>query len=432
MIEPIDYNLPIYTSNFKVFDFDSSSIMETYRLVSETCDIEINRSVKRLIDFISVNEGQNLSFIVDKFCHVTIVSKEDLEDTISMLVAKGLLKNKREQKKELKEEEFHRNRIEHLWYRRKLIDTEKHEAFFRFFSFVFEKHSVISILFLFVLFDLIFIYYYFFTSWREQLIFFSSFDYLSLSIFGWISLFLHETGHIAAAKRYNSKTGGIGLGIFYYVLVGYADVHETWNLPRKQRRVVSIAGFYWNIISVLPIYVLCYYLNSKVLADFILLFHLSFIGVFNPFLKMDGYWFLSDTLGIPNLQNRIKTYFSEYLPSKYLTKQKMNNPFQCYPQIIRKYIHIYIILFIIYMVAFLSLFLSKAINIALHYDVKIIKYTTILLGRWDANSFNILLRNTFILFGGIMITQKYVRRIIKSLFKLVNMSIKFKFGKTLK
>lgn len=430
MIESLNYNLPLFTSNFRIFDFDSSSIKERYRLVSENCDLEINRNVKKLLDFISTNEGQNLFVLIDKFCEENIVCKEDLERTISMLAEKGVLKNKKEERRELKEENFHRNKMDHLWYRRKLIDTEKHEIFFRFFSFVFAKPFVITIFFFFLLFDVIFIYSYFFTEWKEKLIFFSSFDYLSLSVYGWISLFLHETGHIAAAKRYNSKTGGIGLGIYYYVLVGYADVHETWNLPRQQRRYVSIAGFYWNIISILPIYGLCFYWSSKALADFILLFHISFISVFNPFLKMDGYWFLSDTLGVPNLQNRIKTYFSTYLPAIYLNKQKINNPFQSYPLRIRNLINIYIVLFILFMVVFISLFLYKAVDIILDYDNKLVKYLAFLWDKWDSTSFNKLLRNIFILFGGIMITQKYIRRIIKSVITLINTSNKSKYEKT--
>jgi len=217
MVEVREENSPIYTSNFKIFDFDTSSIEKRYRVVSETCDIEINKNVKKLLDFIRTNEGQKYSFIIDKFSEGNIVNRKIMDDTLLMLFSKGILKNEKEEIKEIKEEDFHRNKMEHFGYRRKLIDTEKHENFFCFFSFVFSKPFVITILFLFFMFDAIFVYSYFFTSWKEQLTYFSAFDYLYLGIFGWVSLFLHETGHIAAAKKYNAKTGGIGLGIYYYL-----------------------------------------------------------------------------------------------------------------------------------------------------------------------------------------------------------------------
>ena len=420
MVEVREENSPIYTSNFKIFDFDTSSIEKRYRVVSETCDIEINKNVKKLLDFIRTNEGQKYSFIIDKFSEGNIVNRKIMDDTLLMLFSKGILKNEKEEIKEIKEEDFHRNKMEHFGYRRKLIDTEKHENFFCFFSFVFSKPFVITILFLFFMFDAIFVYSYFFTSWKEQLTYFSAFDYLYLGIFGWVSLFLHETGHIAAAKKYNAKTGGIGLGIYYYMLVGYADIHETWNLPRQKRSVVSIAGFYWNMISTLPIYILCFYLSSKVIADFLLLFHFSFISVFNPFLKMDGYWFLSDTLGVPNLQNRIKQYFFQYLPAKYFNKLNVVNPFISYPVKTRKHINVYIVLFIMFMVTFLSLFLYKVVNIIIDFEVEIVKPLKIIITNWDSSMFNKLLRNGFILFGWIMFFQNYFKKIIKFLIQKIS------------
>ncbi len=199
--------------------------------------------------------------------------------------------------------------MENLWVRCKLIDTEKHQEFFKFISFIFSKAFVFPAFFLFFTFDIIFLILYFFTSWGKHLVYYSSLDYFLMSFYSFITIWLHEIGHISAAKKYGAKTGGIGFGIYYYFIVAYADVRETWNLPMYQRRVVSIAGFYCNIIATIPLFILVFWLNSKTIADFLLLFHILFIYTFNPFLKMDGYWFLCDVLGVPNLQTRIKIYF---------------------------------------------------------------------------------------------------------------------------
>lgn len=413
--------LPIYVNNFKIFDFDTSSIEKRYRVVSETCDIEISKSVKELLDFIKLNEGKTSSIIIDKFCSEKNSNIESVNRALSLLFKKGILSNEKKEYKEIKEENYYRNKMEHLWFRACLIDTEKHKKFFASFSFVFSKSFVASILSLFFLFDIVFITSYFFTNWSEQLIYYSALDYFWLVfVYGYIMIFLHETGHIAAAKRYNSKTGGIGFGIYYYFLVFYADVHETWNLPRKQRRVVSIAGFYWDIIAILPIFILCFYLKSKAIADFILLFHLSFIGVFNPFLKMDGYWFLCDVLGVPNLRNRINTYLFQYLPSKLFKKNKVNNPFRSYPGNVRKGVRIYLVMFIVFMCFFLSLFLFRAVNIALNIETEIISSAKLVIENWQSGLFNKLIRNCFILFGGTMFLIRYIKKLIRFLFRKVH------------
>ncbi len=422
----LEKELPVYLNNFKIFDFDTSSIEKRYRIVSETCDIEINENVKKLLDFIALNEGKTSSFMIDKFSLDNTANKKNIEKTFSLLFKKGILNNEKQKEKEIKEEDFFRNKMKNFWFRFRIIDTEKHEQFFKYFSFVFSKPFVISILSLFFIFDAVFVYFYFFTTWTQHLIYYSALDYFYMfSIFGLVSLFLHETGHIAAAKRYNSKTGGIGIGIYYYMLVGYSDIHETWNLPRGQRRVVSIAGFYWNMISILPLYILCFYFNSKVIADFILLFHFSFLGIFDPFLKMDGYWFLCDTLGVPNLQNRIKAYFFQYLPSKYFRKvEEVINPFRSYPEKVLNGVKIYIIIFVTFMVFFISLFLLKAINIGLNLDTEIINPLKMIIAKWDSDLFNKLLRNGFILFGAIMLLigygGKYFIIFIKKLFSKKN------------
>jgi len=403
--------LPVYLANFNLFDFDTRSLEKRYRIVSETCDIEINKSVKELIDFIELNEGKTFSFFLEKYSKDKKILKEHTEKTINDLYDKGILNTEKQKKKEIKEEDFHRNKMKNLWFRKRLIDTEKHESIFRFFSFIFNKPVVIAVLSFFFVLDTVFLYKFFFTSWNQQLTFFSSIDYFYLSIFVWISLFLHEIGHIAAAKRYNAKTGGIGIGIYFYMLVGYADVHETWNLPRNERQVISIAGFYWNIISVLPIYLLCFHLNSKVLTDFLILFHYSFLLVFNPFLKMDGYWFLCDILGVPNLQSRVKIYLYKYLPSKFVKRlESVKNPFKSYPESVRKGVNVYIIVFSIFMLIFLPALLYKAVVIVINFEDMIINPFSEIITNWDNTIINQLIRNCFILTCTFMIVQGYLRK----------------------
>ncbi len=405
MNKDLNQELPVYLASFNLFDFDTSSIEKRYRIVSDTCDIEINGNVKRLVDYIRSNEGETSASLIDGFNGECNANRKELENTFSLLFKKGLLNHEKQKEKDGEKEESFRNKMEHLWLRVRLIDTEKHAQFFRFFSFVFSRSFAVAFVSAFLICDAAFVSLYFFSAWRQSLIYYSAFDYFYLFVFfSCGSVFLHEAGHIAAAKRFNAKTGGIGFGIYYYLLVAYADIHETWNLPRSQRRIVSIAGFYWNMISVFPLFFLCFILRSRAIADFLLLFHLSFIGIFDPFLKMDGYWFLCDTLGVPNLQTRIRTYLFRFLPSKLFGRGGGTvDPFYSYPKKVLSGVKVYMSAFVVFMVAFLSLFLLKAVNIGLHADAEVISPFRMIFAKWDTALFNHLLRNAFILFGAIML-----------------------------
>ena len=118
----LEKELPVYLNNFKIFDFDTSSIEKRYRVVSETCDIEINSNVKKILDFITLNEGKTSSFLIDKFSIDNTADKKDIEKTFSLLFKKGILNNEKQKEKEIKAEDFFRNKMKNFWFRFRLID----------------------------------------------------------------------------------------------------------------------------------------------------------------------------------------------------------------------------------------------------------------------------------------------------------------------
>jgi len=415
MADKIIKESPVYLNPYKIFDFDTSSLGKKFRVVSKTCDIEIDEHVKNLLDFIKKQQGKNVSFITRQYCE-SGYDENKVKNIIAVLFQKGLLTDKEIENKELKEKDYFRNKMKNLLIRFKLIDTEKHEKFFKFFKFTFSKAFVISVLLVIFILEALFIVSFFFMDWGKKLIYYSSFDYFYLFIIYTLALLFHEFGHIVAAKRYNSKTGGIGIGIYYYWFIAYSDVHETWNLSRRKRQVISVAGSYYNLIFLIPIYILGFYWKSAALRDFILLFHLSLIGVFNPFFKMDGYWFLCDLLGVPNLQTKIKYYISNCLLAKIFNKKKAKNPFANHPAKIKIGINLYLTIFVIFMATFLSLFFLKAIKIVLDINKEIFEPLIFLTGNFNLyitdskwiNIMNKVIRNSFIVFGAAMISSRYI------------------------
>ncbi len=117
----------------------------------------------------------------------------------------------------------------------------------------------------------------------------------------YVGLFLHELGHASACIRCGIKHGPIGAGIYLVFPTFYTDVSETWSLPRRSRTVVDAAGMYVSL-TLATVAVVLYFATKEPLFGLIaLIYDVTVLLNLNPFVRMDGYWLLSDALGIPNL-----------------------------------------------------------------------------------------------------------------------------------
>lgn len=129
---------------------------------------------------------------------------------------------------------------------------------------------------------------------------------IGLLIFMLFSSVIHEIGHASACKFFNIHHGGIGFGLYLNFPVLYTDVTEVWRLKRRQRCIVNMAGVYFQSYLLL-ITLLIYFMTGHDMPRYmILVINLGFIMTLNPFFKFDGYWMISDILGIPNLRERSK------------------------------------------------------------------------------------------------------------------------------
>lgn len=119
-----------------------------------------------------------------------------------------------------------------------------------------------------------------------------------------ITTFIHELGHLSACRRWACPHGAMGFGLYFFSPVFFADVTSTWRLKRWQRIVVDLGGIYLELLSIPILWVLFLltddytYLMAIVATDMVILSNLE------PFMKLDGYWLLSDA-GIPNLHLRM-------------------------------------------------------------------------------------------------------------------------------
>lgn len=118
------------------------------------------------------------------------------------------------------------------------------------------------------------------------------------------SIFLHEIGHVAACRRWACPHGPLGFGLYFSMPVFYVDVTQAWRLSRRQRAAVDVGGVYIQLLCT-PLALLLYwwtgdptFLMVIVAIDMLVLYN------FEPFMKLDGYWLLSDLTGVANLHQR--------------------------------------------------------------------------------------------------------------------------------
>lgn len=125
-----------------------------------------------------------------------------------------------------------------------------------------------------------------------------------------LSKLLHEMGHAYFCRKFGGEVHTLGVMLLVFTPVPYVDVTSSWSLrSRRQRVLVGAAGmivelFLAAICAVIwartgpgGVNAVCYNIMF-ITSVSTLLFNL------NPLLRFDGYYILTDLIGMPNLAQR--------------------------------------------------------------------------------------------------------------------------------
>lgn len=189
-------------------------------------------------------------------------------------------------------------------YEKELFSASAVDRFSDTFRFLFSKAYMILLFAVMLMLDV-----WFFVRTEDLLVFnnkVNAYTVAGLLVFVVLSSLFHELGHASACKYFGIRHGGIGFGLYLNFPVLYTDVTEVWKLSRKQRLVVNIAGVYFQSICLIGLLIAFFCTRNDILRYLILMMNFGFIMTLNPFFKFDGYWIMSDLLGVPNLRNRSK------------------------------------------------------------------------------------------------------------------------------
>ncbi|UUZ79180.1 M50 family metallopeptidase [Paenibacillus sp. P26] len=130
---------------------------------------------------------------------------------------------------------------------------------------------------------------------------------------------VHELAHALACKYYGGQVRRLGFMLFYLNPAMFCDVSDTYLFPRKgPKAVVLLAGIIsqW-ILSALACLVYFLMEGTGHRAELLLYYAVTNIGLslinLFPFVKLDGYWSLSQLLGIVNLRAKSFAYLLSFL-----------------------------------------------------------------------------------------------------------------------
>ena len=128
--------------------------------------------------------------------------------------------------------------------------------------------------------------------------------------------FFHEFGHAAAARYGGAKPGRIGMGIYLVWPVYYSDVTDTYRLDRISRLRVDLGGIYFDLLYCLALAGAYFYTEYEPLLLVILLLQFEILEQFVPWIRFDGYYVISDLVGVPDLFPHIKPILKSVIPDE--------------------------------------------------------------------------------------------------------------------
>lgn len=121
---------------------------------------------------------------------------------------------------------------------------------------------------------------------------------------------IHELGHGVVAKWFGCRVSEFGVALIFMLPVAYCDTSDAWRLiSRKKRLLINCGGIAAEML--VAIVALLFWLVlpdgiPRTVAYFAAITSVvsTLVINLNPCLKFDGYYLLSDWLGIENLQKK--------------------------------------------------------------------------------------------------------------------------------
>jgi putative peptide zinc metalloprotease protein len=142
---------------------------------------------------------------------------------------------------------------------------------------------------------------------------------LGLALIGSVilSLIFYECGHASACRYGGARPGGVGIGIYLVWPVFYTDVTDSYRLSKAGRLRTDLGGVYFNVLFALAAAGGYAATSYTPLILVVVSQQLLILDQFVPWVRLDGYYIVSDLIGVPDLFTRIKPVLKSALPGRH-------------------------------------------------------------------------------------------------------------------
>jgi putative peptide zinc metalloprotease protein len=125
----------------------------------------------------------------------------------------------------------------------------------------------------------------------------------------------HECGHAAGCRYGGARPGVIGVGIYLVWPAFFTNVTDSYRLSRAGRLRTDLGGVYFNAVFMLALAGIYVATGDQILLLTIAVTHLEMLEQLLPFVRFDGYYILSDLVGVPDLFARVAPILKSVLPA---------------------------------------------------------------------------------------------------------------------
>ena len=131
-----------------------------------------------------------------------------------------------------------------------------------------------------------------------------------------VSAAFHECGHVGACRYGGARPGRMGFGLYLVWPALYSTVTDSYRLSRAGRLRTDLGGVYFNAVFIAGMSLAYLVTGSPWLLVTIVLLHFETAMQFLPVIRMDGYYILSDLIGVPDLFSRLGPVLKSMLPGR--------------------------------------------------------------------------------------------------------------------
>lgn len=177
-----------------------------------------------------------------------------------------------------------------------------------------------------------------------------------------VSTLVHELGHASACRRGDSHPGEMGFGLYLIFPVLYVRVDDAWKLSRHERIIVDLGGIYLQLLfglACVTVGMVWPPFRTTAWATFMMIL-ISIAASANPLLRLDGYWLLSDAIGVPNLRRQSLLALRTAVPTLRGTRGRTDG--QALPRWIEPKLAFGLILYALVSIAFFAFFAVRILS----------------------------------------------------------------------